>query len=111
MTLFQAPLNQAEPVRVILSSTAITEIIPSAAYKQAVAKITVTNISTLAVAVDLSVYNGSTDYYLRRGKAVPANDAIEIYDEVLQTNHSLRALTASSSALHVHAIFSLGEQR
>lgn len=107
MTLFNAPLNQAEPVRVILADTSVTEIIPSARTKQAIGKIRVVNKTGGAVTVDLDVYDGTTAFSLTGVQSIAANDALEIYDELLQVGHSLRATAGTgSSSLVVHAIYS-----
>lgn len=107
MTIFQAPINQPEPVRVILSTTSVTEIIPSAGTKQVVGKIRVANVTASPATVNLEVYDGTNSFSLTGAFSVPANDAIEIYDELLQKGHSLRATAGTALALVVHAIFAL----
>lgn len=112
MTLFQAPLNQPEPVRVILADTSATTIIPAQQYKQAVGKIRVVNKTGSAVTVNLEVYDGTTAFTLTGVQSIAANAFIEIYDELLQVGHLLRATAGTgSSSLVVHAIFALAAQR
>ncbi len=112
MTLWQAPLSQPEPVRVILADTSATTIIPAAAYKQAIGKIRVVNKTSGAVTVNLEVYDGTTAFSLTGVKSIAANDAVEIYDEILQSGDLLRATAGTgSSSLVVHAIFALSAQR
>lgn len=111
MTLFQAPLNQPEPIRVLLSTTATTEIIPSATTKQALGKVRVTNVTGTAATVNLDVFDGTTAFSLTGAQSIPANSSIEIYDELLQAGHSLRATAGTALALVVHAIYALSAQR
>lgn len=112
MTMWQAPLNQPEPVRVILTGTTATTIIPAQTRKQAIGKIRVTNQTAGAVTVNLEVYDGTTAWSLTGAQSIPANSSIEIYDEMLQVGHLLRATAGTgSSSLVVHAIYSLSAQR
>lgn len=107
MTMWQAPLSQPEPVRVILSGTSATDIISSSENKQAIGKIRVVNKTGGAVTVDVDVFDGTTAFTLTGVTSIPANSAIEIYDELLQANETLRATAGTGAALVVHAIFAL----
>lgn len=106
MTLFQAPLNLPEPVRVILTTTDSTLIIAAAPGKQPVGKIHICNITAGAVTVDIEVHDGATVCYLEKGKSLGANASYAILDEVLQVDHSLWVKASSANALHVSAIYS-----
>lgn len=111
MTLFQAPLNQAESVRVIPATTSATTIIPVTSYKQAIGKIRVVNETAGAVTADIEAFDGTTAYSLTGVVSIPANSSIEIYDEMLAVNELLRITAGAGNSLVVHAIFSLGAQR
>ena len=99
MTLFQAPLSQPEPVRVILATTSVTTIIPSSTTKQVIGKIRVTNKTAGAVTVNLEVYDGTDAFSLTGLQSIPANSSIEIYDEILQAGHLLRRIFAPSNSI------------
>jgi len=110
MSLWQAALNQAEPIRVTLATTSVTTIVAEEDRKQAIGKIRVSNATGSPVAITLDAYDvaNTTAYPLCTSKLVPANDAIEIYDDILQAGWSLRATAgAGSSALTVHVIYSV----
>lgn len=111
MTLFQAPLNQPEPVRVKLTTTTVTTIIGAEDYKQAIGKIRVVNETGGAVTANVDVYNGTTAYSLTGTVSIPANSAVEIYDEILAVNELLRVTAGTANTLVVHAIFALSAQR
>lgn len=111
MTLWQAPLNQPEPVRVLLTATTATTIIAASRNKQAVGKIRVVNTTAGAVTANVDVFDGSSAFSLTGTVSIPANSAIEIYDELLQAGHILRVTAGTGSALVVHAIFALDALR
>lgn len=111
MTIFQAPLAQPEPVRIKPSVTTVLTVISAQQYKQAIGKIRVVNETGGAVTVNLDIYNGTTAYSLTGTVSIPANSAIEIYDEVLNVNELLRVTAGTANALVVHATFALGAQR
>ena len=111
MTLFQAPLAQAESVRIIPSDTSATTIIPAANYKQAIGKIRLVNKTGGAVTANVEAYDGTTAYSLTGVVSIPANTSIEIYDEMLGVDELLRVTASAGASLVVHAIFSLGAQR
>lgn len=111
MTLFQAPLNQAEPVRVKPANTSATTVISAQNYKQAIGKIRVVNETAGAVTANVDIYNGTTAYSLTGTVSIAANSAIEIYDEILAVNELLRVTAGAGASLVVHATFALGAQR
>lgn len=111
MTLFQAPLTQPEPVRLKLSTTSATTIVSAQQYKQAIGKIRVVNETAGAVTANVHIFDGTTSFTLTGVVSLTANSSIEIYDEMLQVNESLRVTAGTGAALVVHAIFSLAANR
>lgn len=111
MTIWQAPLNQPEPVRVKLANTSATTIVAAKSLKQAIGKIRVVNETSGAVTANVDIYNGTTAYSLTGTVSIAANASLEIYDEILQVNESLRVTAGTGASLVVHAIYSLGSQR
>lgn len=111
MTVFQAPLSQPEPVRVKPANTSATTLVTAQSYKQAIGKIRVVNETGGAVTANVDVYNGTTAYSLTGTVSIPANSAIEIYDEVLGVDELLRITAGAGTSLVAHVIFSLGAQR
>lgn len=106
MSLFSAPFNVPEPVRVILGTSDTTEIVQAGDAKQAVGKIHVCNTTAAAVTVDIEVHDDTTVYYLEKGHTLGANESYEILDEVLQVGHSLWVKASIANALHVSVIYS-----
>jgi hypothetical protein len=111
MTLFQAPLNQPEPVRIKPSVTTVITVITAQKYKQAIGKIRVVNETGSAATANIDIYNGTTAYSLTGTVSIPANSSIEIYDEILAVDELLRVTAGTANALVVHAIFALAAQR
>ena len=111
MTIWIAPLNQPEPIRVKLATTGATTIVPNAPIKQAIGKIRVVNETAGAVTANVEIFDGTNAYSLTGVRSITANDAIEIYDELLGVGESLRVTAGTGNALVVHAIFALGAQR
>ena len=111
MTIWQAPLNQPEPVRVKPANTSATTIIAAQKWTQAIGKIRVVNETSGAVTANVDVYDGTTAYSLTGTVSIAANSSLEIYDEILQVNESLRVTAGTGASLVVHAIYSLGAQR
>lgn len=111
MTIWQAPLNQPEPVRVIPANTSVTTLVAAARYKQVIGKIRVVNVTSGAVTANVDIFNGTTAYSLTGVKSIAANDFIEIYDEVLNVDELLRITASAGASLVAHVIFSLGDLR
>lgn len=111
MTIFQAPLNQPEPVRVKPADTSATTLVPAADYKQAIGKIRVVNETGGAVTADVDVYDGTTAYSLTGTVSIPAASSIELYDEILGVGELLRITAGAGASLVAHVIFALGAQR
>ena len=111
MTVFQAPLNQPEPVRVKPANTSATTLVPAAAYKQAIGKIRVVNETAGAVTANLDIYNGTTAFSLTGTVSIPAASSIELYDEILNVNELLRITAGAGASLVAHVIFALAAQR
>ena len=111
MTIWQAPLNQPEPVRVKPADTSATTIIPAASYKQAIGKIRVVNETSGAVTANVDIYDGATAYSLTGTVSIAANSSLEIYDEILNVDELLRVTAGAGASLVVHATFALSAQR
>lgn len=107
MTLFAVGVaSQFAPARQLLT-TALADVVSTVAKGTSIiGKIRLVNITSGAVTVDLEVYDGTTQQPLATGKSVPANDAIEIYDEIVPQNSRLRAKAGSNSAIWIHVLAS-----
>lgn len=111
MTLWQSDFGTAEPLRTILTGTTSTDILPANTQnKQAIAKIHVLNTTAGAVVIDIEVWDGTTIYYLEKGRSVGANTSFEIYDEILQVGHALRAKAATGNVFHVSVLSALPQR-
>lgn len=111
MTLWQAVFGSSEPTRMILTDTSETEILAAdTKNKQAVAKIHIANVTAIAAVIDIDVWDETTAIYLVKGKLIAANDAFDIYDEILQVGHSLRAKAAVGDAFHISVLSALPQR-
>lgn len=104
---WRANLETPEPVRIKLADTA-THVLVTAdpSRKQPIAKIHAANISGSAATIDIEVFDGTTSFYLEKGRSVDANKSFEIRDDVLQVGHSLRVKAGTSNAFDVHVLYS-----
>lgn len=110
MTIFQAPLGIVDSTRTILTgNTATTVLAADASNSQVVGKVSICNVHSAAVTVDLDVYNGTTARNLLKGYSLAqATLPIELYDIFLAPGESLRATSNNASGLlHVHVLSAL----
>lgn len=110
MTLFQAVLGIADSTRTILTAnTATTVLAADASNAQVVGKISICNVHSAAVTVELDVYNGTTARTLIKAYSLAqATLPIELYDIFLAPGESLRVTSGNASGLlHVHVLSAL----
>lgn len=105
--MWQSAFGSAEPIRAILTTTATTTIIPAVANILPLAKVHLCNVTAGAVVFDIEVFDGTTSFYLEKGRSLAANSSYELRDEILQNGHSLRAKAGAANAIHVSVIKSL----
>jgi hypothetical protein len=106
MSLWMQQLGNVDRTRTQLTTSNV-EILSAAAGSIAIAKIRLVNTTSGAITVDLDVYDGTTHKYLFNDKTIPANDAIEIYDEHLAKGESLYALASANTSIWIHVLSSL----
>ncbi len=109
MTLFMTQFGVPEPTRTIAGLDE-TVILPAGINKQPIAKIHIANVTGNAVTFDLSVLDDAAVFYLAKGDTVPANDWIELRDEVLGIGEILRIKAGTAGALHVSVLSALTER-
>lgn len=108
MTIFQSSAGNLVPYRQKLTDNATPQDVVSAANgTRTIAKVRFTNITSGAITVDLEVYDGTTRQPLYTAKSVPANDAIEFYDELLPNQSKLRARASANDSIWIHVLASL----
>lgn len=106
MSLWSQSLGNVDRTRTLLT-TSNAEILSAASGSLAVAKIRLVNVTSGAVTVDVSVYDGTTHKYLTKGQSLGANAAVEIYDESLAKGESLYALASANDSIWMHVLSSL----
>ncbi|UXN74504.1 hypothetical protein N8D56_05020 [Devosia sp. A8/3-2] len=102
-----ARLWHPQPLRVVLTTTATTELVPASKNQQPIGKIYLCNTTAAAVTIELEVFDGTTSFFIEKGRSIPANGSFELRDELLQANHSLRAKASAANAIHAHIIAAL----
>jgi len=70
-----------------------------------ISAITVANVSGAAITVSISLYNGSTDYYIAYNAPIAVGDTLEIGGNVaklmLTNGWLLRGIASAANAAHV----------
>lgn len=105
MTIYAARADPLVPTRLLLQNASAQTIVSAAGKGTLVlAKIRLVNITSGAVTASLDIYDGTTAQPLFTAKSVPANDAIEFYDEVLPAQSLLRGSAAANTSIWVHVL-------
>jgi hypothetical protein len=100
--IFGANLATPETIRAIVGTAAVELV--SASNPTPIGKIHLCNVTGAEIAIDLEVYDGTTSYFIEKGRPMAAHACHEVRDEVLQAGEVLRAKSSVLASLHVHVI-------
>ena len=112
MTLFRADPGALDTTRTILTTAGVTTALPSDPNNpQSIAKIRIVNMHTADVRATVDIFDGITGYVLANNRLIVTGDALEIYDEQLARDESLRVQSNNAAGLlHVHILAGLAKR-
>lgn len=106
MSVFGLPTGYEETTQIILTTTNSTTVLTAPDEGVTITQIHVADASGSGDAITLEANDGSTAFYMAKGKTISANDVWTLsLDYQLKRGWTLKATAATEDRLHVHVTY------